>query len=117
MTTQTQALADYLIAHGSITSREAEDELGRSDGQPGTLADSYKVIESEFTDGLIEKDGEKTPSWKNIKDINKRFSYGEKFQPLSGMNIRGGKALIPIEKYLAKPVAGFVDGVGGLYEK
>lgn len=28
MTTQTQALAEYLIAHGSITSREAEDELG-----------------------------------------------------------------------------------------
>ena len=53
----------------------------------------------------------------NIKDINKRFSYGEKFQPLSGMNIRGGKALIPIEKYLAKPVPGFVDGAGGLYEK
>ena len=53
----------------------------------------------------------------NIKDIDKRFSYGEKFQPLSGMNIRGGKALIPIEKYLAKPVAGFVDGAGGLYEK
>lgn len=28
MMTQTQALAEYLIAHGSITSREAEDELG-----------------------------------------------------------------------------------------
>ena len=78
---------------------------------------NIKVIESEFTNGVTEKDGVKTPSWKNIKDINKRFSYGEKFQPLSGMNIKGGKALIPIEKYLAKPVAGFVDGAGGLYEK
>ena len=97
---------------------EIDEETGETrDIEIHSKGLNIKVIESEFTEGVIEKDGEKMPSWKNIKDINKRFSYGEKFQPLSGMNIRGGKALIPIEKYLAKPVAGFVDGAGGLYEK
>lgn len=68
---------------------------------------SIKLIEEEF----------KTPNgWKSVAEVNKRFSYGEKFQPLSGMNIRGGKALIPIEKYLAKPVIGFFDSNIGLNE-
>ena len=97
---------------------EIDEETGETrDIEIHSKGLNIKVIESEFTNGVIEKDGEKMPSWKNIRDIDKRFSYGEKFQPLSGMNVRGGKALIPIEKYLAKPVAGFVDGVGGLYEK
>ena len=68
------------------------------------------LLRANFTE-LTYCDGER-----NIKDINKRFSYGEKFQPLSGMNIKGGKALIPIEKYLAKPVQGFFDSNIGLNE-
>lgn len=68
---------------------------------------SIKLIEQEF----------KTPTgWKSVEEVDKRFSYGEKFQPLSGMNIKGGKALIPIEKYLAKPVQGFFDSNIGLNE-
>lgn len=74
---------------------------------------STKVVESEFS---IGETSDKKPIWKTINEIDKRFAYGEKFQPLSGMNIRGGKALIPIEKYLAKPVKGFADCVGGLME-
>lgn len=73
---------------------------------------NVKLIADEFTDGVING----APLWKNINDIDKRFATGQKFQPLSGMNIRGGKALIPIEKYLAKPVKGFADCVGGLME-
>lgn len=68
---------------------------------------SVKLIAEEF------KVGEK---WKSPDEISSRFSYGEKFQPLSGMNIKGGKALIPIEKYLAKPVEGFFDSNIGLNE-
>lgn len=68
---------------------------------------SINLIEQEF----------KTPTgWKTVDEVDKRFSYGEKFQPLSGMNIKGGKALIPIEKYLAKPVQGFFDSNIGLNE-
>lgn len=67
---------------------------------------SIKVIENEFKNA----DGK----FKNISYIDKRFSYGEKFQPLSGMNIRGGKALIPIEKYLAKPLKN-VQYINGMY--
>lgn len=77
---------------------------------------NIKVIESEFTDGVDRSGKKPKPIWKPIAAIDKRFNYGEKFQPLSGMNIRGGKALIPIEKYLAKPVAGFVDTNNGLCE-
>lgn len=67
---------------------------------------SIKVIENEFKD--------ENGKYKDIKYIDKRFSYGEKFQPLSGMNIRGGKALIPIEKYLAKPLKN-VQYLNGMY--
>lgn len=31
-----------------------------------------------------------------------RFDYGEKFVCLQAMNVKGGKALVPVEKYLAK---------------
>ena len=66
--------------------------------------------------GLISEEFKNGNKWKTPEEISKRFSYGEKFQPLSGMNIKGGKALIPIEKYLAKPVAGFFDSNIGLNE-
>lgn len=66
--------------------------------------------------GLISEEFKDGGKWKTPEQISKRFSYGEKFQPLSGMNIKGGKALIPIEKYLAKPVAGFFDSNIGLNE-
>ena len=65
---------------------------------------------------LIEEEFKTENGWKTVEEVNKRFSYGEKFQPLSGMNIKGGKALIPIEKYLAKPVQGFFDSNIGLNE-
>lgn len=47
--------------------------------------------------------------FKPLEYIDKRFSYGEKYTPLSGMNVKGGKALLPLEKYLAKPLSG--DGL------
>lgn len=83
---------------------------------------NVKLIADEFTTGFDDKgvdaDGEKiiAPRWQSIDKINIRFDYGQKFQPLSGMNVKGGKALIPIDKYLAKPVKGFCDCVGGLME-
>ena len=36
-----------------------------------------------------------------IDYLDKRFSYGEKFVVLCAMNVKGGKALVPTEKYLA----------------
>ena len=35
--------------------------------------------------------------------LNKRFSFGQKFTCLQAMNVKGGKALVPVEKYLARP--------------
>lgn len=56
---------------------------------------SLSVISETF------KNGDK---WKSVKFISEKFAYGQKFQPLCGMNVKGGKALIPIEKYLCKPL-------------
>ena len=39
---------------------------------------------------------------KSIDYIDKRFNYGERFICLQAINVKGGKALIPVEKYLAK---------------
>lgn len=68
-----------------------------------------KILEAEFhTKGLSLKtllsEFCKDGKFKSLNYINKRFNYGEKFQPLSGMNVKGGKALIPLTKYLAKPI-------------
>lgn len=35
--------------------------------------------------------------------IDKRFKYGEQFNCLTALNVKGGKALVPIYKYLARP--------------
>lgn len=69
---------------------------------------NVQVIRDEFT--IINDDRRR---WKDIDEIARRFSYGEKYQSLSGMNIRGGKALIPLEKYIAQPIANFnyQDGI------
>lgn len=40
---------------------------------------------------------------KDIKEIDAMFAAGVKFQALAGMNIKGGKALIPVLKYLCAP--------------
>lgn len=56
---------------------------------------SLSVIREAF------KNGDK---WKAPQVISRKFTYGGKFQPLCGMNVKGGKALIPIEKYLCKPL-------------
>ena len=39
---------------------------------------------------------------KSIDYIDNRFNYGERFICLQAINVKGGKALIPVEKYLAK---------------
>lgn len=74
---------------GLIENNEVKDIEFHSKGV------SLSVISDAF------KDGDK---WKTPRTISRRFSYGEKFQPLCGMNVKGGKALIPIEKYLCKPL-------------
>ena len=37
-----------------------------------------------------------------LKSLDKRFNYGQKYIVLCAMNVRGGKALVPTEKYLAR---------------
>ena len=38
-----------------------------------------------------------------LEYIDKRFNYGEQFVVLCAMNVKGGKVLVPTEKYLARP--------------
>ena len=35
--------------------------------------------------------------------IIKRFDYGQAFRCLQAMNVRGGKVLLPVEKFIARP--------------
>ena len=36
-------------------------------------------------------------------NLNEKFAFGKKFTCLQAMNVKGGKALVPVEKYLARP--------------
>ena len=38
-----------------------------------------------------------------LEYIDRRFNYGEQFVVLCAMNVKGGKVLVPTEKYLARP--------------
>lgn len=38
-----------------------------------------------------------------LQEIDQKFDYGAKFIVLQAMNVIGGKCLIPVEKYLARP--------------
>ena len=42
------------------------------------------------------------PPYISLDRLLTRFDYGEKFTCLQAMNVNGGKALVPVEKYLAK---------------
>ena len=57
-----------------------------------------------ITTKIIEKELH-TPSgeWKTPIEIDEIFAVGAQFQPLSSLNVKGGKALIPVLKYLARP--------------
>ena len=82
---------------------------------------SARVVLDSFLTGVkvlkTDEDGDPLEciySYKTPEEVANKFSYGEKFQPLCGMNIRGGKALIPLEKYLAKPSANPLINCGGV---
>lgn len=38
-----------------------------------------------------------------LQEIDTKFEYGAKFIVLQALNVKGGKCLIPVEKYLARP--------------
>lgn len=52
--------------------------------------------------GISTKDVASALDGMTVSEIQNRFCVGAKFQPLSAMNVPGGKALIPIEKYLCR---------------
>ena len=78
---------------------------------PKTYFDAEEVINGKPTLNKLEMHS-KGINIKAVKDdfkaspmtleyLDKRFNYGEKFVVLCAMNVRGGKALIPTEKFLA----------------
>lgn len=52
-----------------------------------------KVVRAELRRG---------DDWKTPAEIAERFAPGQKFQSLAGLNIRGGKALVPVMKELCR---------------
>lgn len=90
------------------------DSVINEDGKPLFIEFHSKGISTR----VIEKEFKTTDGYKHIDEIAARFDYGQKFQTLAGMNIRGGKALIPLAKYLAKPVDGkYIATANGYMEE
>lgn len=54
-------------------------------------------------DELSKKQKGKRKGLPTLRLLDDKISYGRKFICLCAMNVRGGKALIPTEKYLARP--------------
>lgn len=54
------------------------------------------------TKGIQTKVIEEAVKGHPANEIDLIFAVGMKFQTLCGLNISGGKALIPLEKYLCK---------------
>ncbi len=76
----------------------------------------YRIIDGKadievHTKGIPSKavSGQFSPDM-SIKDISRIFAAGEKFVALSGMNVRGGKALVPVQKELCKVENTIVHG-------
>ena len=55
-------------------------------------------------------------TWKTPREISRRFAVGQRFQALSGMNIVGGKALIPLYKELVNASTAFKYNDGDVVE-
>ena len=64
--------------------------------------------------GVIKQDGKIIV--KDINIINNTFASGKAFQCLCGMNIIGGKALIPLMKELCKESNTIMYNSGGFQE-
>ena len=51
----------------------------------------------------VKEEGEKKVAYIDFDKLNEKFAFGKKFTCLQAMNVKGGKALVPVEKYLARP--------------
>ena len=52
----------------------------------------------------------KISAYMPIAEINALFASGRRFTALAGMNVRGGKALVPLQKYLCRADNTIMDG-------
>ena len=62
---------------------------------------SVKAIYDELV--IVKKKGKKKICYVMFDKLNEKFAFGKKFTCLQAMNVKGGKALVPVEKYLARP--------------
>lgn len=84
---------------------------------PKTYFDAHveggAVVDIEIhSKGIATKNIKDELKGKTPEEIAARFAVGEKFQSLSGMNVPGGKALIPLSKFLCKEDNGIVERDG-----
>ena len=62
---------------------------------------SVKAIYDDLV--IVKKKGKKKICYIMFDKLNEKFAFGKKFTCLQAMNVKGGKALVPVEKYLARP--------------
>lgn len=60
---------------------------------------------NSFIDDLHKKQKGKRHGLPTIELINRKMAYGVKYPCLVAMNVKGGKALLPTDKYMARPEA------------
>ena len=86
--------AKYLAPKTYILRRETPNGIDieiHSKGMP-----TKSIYAAVPTDGKID------PSM-SVNKIGDMFAVGEKYIALAGMNVRGGKALVPVLKYICRP--------------
>jgi hypothetical protein len=77
--------------------------------EDGTIP--YEAIEvhtkgvniASFVNDLRKKQKGKRRGLPTLELLNRKMAYGAKYPCLVAMNVRGGKALLPTDKYLARP--------------
>ena len=87
--------AKYIAPKTYILTRYVD---GKREIECHTKGIPAKAVTAKFTDDMP------------IEEIDKIFAAGVEFVCLSGMNVRGGKALVPIKKYLCRVENTIVHG-------
>lgn len=63
---------------------------------------NLKVIKNDIREATIKKYGDIGKKLTNISILDRFMNFGVKFTCLQSMNVKGGKALLPVAKYLAR---------------
>lgn len=85
-------IVKYLLPKTYIDCVKENGEILAKNCEVHTKGINLNVVKKELEDNELSE-----------SYINKHFHYGKKFVCLCALNCKGGKVLIPVDKYLARP--------------